>query len=192
MEDPSDIMLMLRVREGDEAAFEALHARYQHRVVGFFWGLTRDALAANELAQETFLRVWQVRLRYKASGPFPAYLFAIARMVLLERRRKTARLARLGERIRTWGGLEGVAASPEHAAHAAEVEDALFTALDTLPEEQRAAFLMHTVQGLPMEQVAAAMDCPLNTARSRRILAVRKLRQLLSPFVASLSGAGVE
>ena len=193
MDEPTDIMLMLSVREGDEAAFEVLHARYQARVLGFFWGLTHDAHAANELAQEAFLRIWQVRLRYKATGPFPAYLFAIARMVLMERRRKVARLSRLGERIAQWGGQAEPIRPPDAYACDAETESALFAALDDLPEEQRMAFLLHEVQGLPMNEVAAALDCPLNTARSRRILAVRKLRQVLSPFFASLTGAaGVE
>lgn len=187
MDQQSDMMLMLRVREGDEAAFEALHGRYQRRVLGFFWGLTRDATAANELAQETFLRVWQVRKRYRPSGPFAGFLFAIARMVLLEQRRNHARLARLGQRIEDEAPV-GRVPGPEDLAHAAEVETAVFDAIDGLPEEQRMAFLLHTVQGLPMDEVAAALDCPLNTARSRRILAVRKLRQALSPIFASFTG----
>lgn len=190
MEEATDIQLMLRVRAGDDAAFEALHERYQRRLVGFFWGLTRDAIAANELAQDTFLRIWQVRLRYKASGPFAAYLFAVARMVYLEQRRKSYRLAQLG--VRAAENLPSLnSQGPDGPAEAAEMESALFAALETLPEEQRIAFLMHTVQGLPMEEVAAALDCPLNTARSRRILAVRKLRQVLLPFFTSLTGRAV-
>lgn len=191
MEVSSDTHLMLRVREGDDAAFEELHERYQRRVLGFFWGMTRDAGAANELAQETFLRLWQVRLRYRASGPFAAYLFAIARMILLERQRKHARLTRLGVRMESDASAEPSpwhTLAPDSSAHAAEAGAALRDALGALPEEQRAAFLLHTVQGLPMEEVAAALDCPLNTARSRRILAVRKLRQLLTPFVTSVTG----
>lgn len=190
MREASDTELMLRVRVSDEAAFEELHERYQRRLIGFFWGLTRDAVAANELAQDTFLRIWQVRLRYKASGPFAAYLFAIARMVYLEQRRKAFRLARLSDRVCE----ESTATPVSHTsspAEAAEMETALFAAMETLPDEQKLAFLMHTVQGLPMEEVAAALDCPLNTARSRRILAVRKLRQVLTPFFASLTGRAV-
>jgi len=191
MELDDDIQHMLRVCTGDEAAFEVLHDRYQRRVLGFFWGLTRDAMAANELTQETFLRVWQVRKRYRASGPFAAYLFAIARMILLEQRRKAGRLARLGEKIAasTPGEYQaGFFSSPETFASATEAGDALHDAIAALPEEQRIAFLLHTVQGLSMDEVAAALDCPLNTARSRRILAVRKLRQTLSPYFASLTG----
>lgn len=192
MKEASDTELMLRVRNGDEAAFEMLHDRYQRRVIGFFWGLTRDALLSNELAQDTFLRIWQVRLRYKASGPFAAYVFAIARMIYLEQRRKSFRLARLGARA-ALDAPAPAASAADAPAECAEMEAALHSALETLPEEQRMAFLMHTVQGLPMEEVAAALDCPLNTARSRRILAVRKLRQVLTPFFASLTGrAAVE
>lgn len=187
MEPSDDIQLMLRVREGDEAAFEHLHARYQRRVIGFYWGLSRDAVTANELAQEVFLRIWQVRKRYKASGPFAAYLFAIARMIYLERQRKHARLARLSGAVAAENRCE-TGGGPGQTAMAAEMETAIFEAMAALPDEQRMAFLLHTVQGLPMEAVAASMDCPLNTARSRRILAVRKLRQALAPYFASLYG----
>lgn len=191
MDFDDDIRCMLRVAVGDEDAFEALHTRYQRRVLGFFWGLTRDAHLANELTQETFLRVWHVRKRYRASGPFAGYLFAIARMVLMEHRRRAGRQYRLGERLSQLGdgGMATASATtPAYGASASEVGNALNEALAGLPEEQRMAFLLHTVQGLDMETVAAALDCPLNTARSRRILAVRKLRQVLSPYFASLTG----
>jgi len=194
MDEQSDVALMLRVSDGDEAAFRVLHDRYQHRVLGFFWGLTRDGHAANELTQETFLRIWRVRLRYAATGSFPAYLFAIARMIVLERRRDMARLGRLGAS----SGLECIAdladaqdAGPRAHAVSSEIGAAIFRGLESLPEEQRMAFLLHTVQGLSMEDVAAAMDCPLNTARSRRLLAVRKLRQILAPVFASFTGRAV-
>lgn len=191
MELDDDIQQMLRVSAGDEGAFQLLHDRYQRRVLGFFWGLTRDASVTNELCQETFLRVWHVRKRYRASGPFAAYLFAIARMVLLEQRRKAGRHARLGEKIAESEPGEYPAvffASPECLASASEAGEALHGAIAALPEQQRMAFLLHTVQGLSMDEVAAALDCPINTARSRRILAVRKLRHLLSPYFASLTG----
>jgi RNA polymerase sigma factor (sigma-70 family) len=55
-------------------------------------------------------------------------------------------------------------------------------ALDELPEEQRMVFVLRHIRGLSIEETAAALDCPVNTVRSRRILALRKLRTLLAPY----------
>jgi RNA polymerase sigma-70 factor (ECF subfamily) len=183
-----DIALMMRVRVGDTYAFETLHGRYQRRVLGFFYGLSRDPGLSNDLCQETFLRIWMVRRRYRATGAFGAYVFAIARLVWLEHRRAEARRARLGPLAR-----EGRAPmlSPENAcgsglnAEANEIEAHIFDALDALPEEQRLVFMLRHVRGLSLEDIAKSLDCPVNTVRSRKILAIKKLRHLLAPILAS-------
>ena len=86
-----DTTLMLRVRWGDERAFVELYRRYHRKLMDFFYGMSRNAQTAEDLCQETFLRVWKLRRRYAATGSFPAYLFAFARNVWLERCRETKR-----------------------------------------------------------------------------------------------------
>ncbi len=182
-ENESDVQLMLQVRLGDERAFEALHGRYQRKLLAFFYGMSRNPHTANDLCQETFLRVWAVRARYRATGVFAGYLFGVARMIWLEWLRAQQRAGRLGQRD---GGeaAETVAARaqcrPDVRAESTEMERRLFEALEALPEEQRMVFVMRTIEGLSLETIAAALDCPLNTVRSRRILAVKRLRHLLA------------
>lgn len=184
--EQTDLMLMLRVRDGDMAAFEQLHDRYQRRVLQFFWMLSRDPLAAAELAQETFLRVWKVRKRYRATGSFPGYLFGIARMIWLEGRRAAAQTARLGRPC----PLEDIVARPstailpDRAVLGRELSGMIFAALEQLPEEQRIVFVMRSIEGLSLDEIAEALDCPVNTVRSRRLLAIKKLRHLLADAVA--------
>lgn len=180
-----DVALMLRVRQNDESAFEELYHRYVRRLLDFFYAMGRDAHQAEDLAHETFLRVWRQRAKYAATGSVQAYLFAFARFIWLERCRKL-------RRIRRWGlvslreNLEeaqlAVASGDSHpdvcAGHA-ELGTAIFAALERLPGEQRMAFVLHEIQGLSNEDIATIMQCPVNTVRSRRILAVRKLRESL-------------
>ena len=185
-EPQSDTALMLRVKLGEVAAFSALHERYQRQMLGFFYGLTGSSTAANDLAQETFLRLWQVRKRYRATGPFPAYLFAIARMIWHEQQRRESKQWRLG----IPASMEGAEDLPAHNAGPAdcaareELGALLIQALAELPEEQRLVFLLRHVKGLSLPEIAGALDCPVNTVRSRKILAVKKLRQLLAPHLA--------
>lgn len=179
----SDIRLMLAVRSGDVDAFECLHTRYQDKVLRFFYGLTGAPQEASDLCQETFLRVWRIRLRYEATGSFPAYLFGVARAIWMEHRRKKARLWKwespgAGD---AQAGAESCSPSPgpSELLLNAELREHLFAALDHLPEEQRIVFVMRTIDGLPLEDIATALDCPVNTVRSRKILAVKRLRHLL-------------
>jgi len=190
----SDIALMLLVKSGDEGAFEILHSRYQRKVVAFFWGLIRDAQLANDLCQETFLRVWMVRKRYQATGTFCGYLFGIARMIWLERSRTIKKESRLGTpctlEALEWC-MENMADKYKNPAENQELTDAFWNALAVLPEEQRMVFVMRNIEGLSLDDIATALDCPVNTVRSRKMLAVNKLRVLLSDVYTALIGANL-
>lgn len=184
----TDIALMLRVREGDDAAFEELHHRYQRKLLNFFYALSGDTHAASELCQEVFLRVWKVRKRYRASGSFPGYLFGVARMIWFERRREERKCWGLG--VRQIFDIEaepaaGLGSRPDTSASRLEMEGCIREALAALPEEQRMVFIMRSIQGFSLEYIAEALDCPLNTVRSRKILAVKKMREMLSRVFAS-------
>lgn len=184
-----DIALMLKVRADDAGAFEELHRRYQRRVLGFFYGMCGNAQSASDLCQETFLRVWKVRRRYRATGSFPGYLFGVARMIWLESaraaRRATACPAALRAAAIYWEPIDDPAHAPDVRAVRNEASEAILTALDALPEEQRMVFIMRTLEGLSLDDIAAALDCPVNTVRSRKILAIKKARHMLSTVFAT-------
>ncbi len=180
---PSDVSLMLRAREDEEAAFALLYGRYYRKVLSFFYAMSREPETAADLCQETFLRIWKLRKRYEATGSFAAYLFTFARYVWREKRRAAMKAWRNGlMRVDavSWDELPDKAACrPDRAAISSELEAHVLDALSALPEEQRMAFVLRTVQGLSLDEIAAVMDCPANTVRSRRILAIGKLRQIL-------------
>jgi len=128
-----------------------------------------------------------LRTRYEATGSFPAYLFAFARNVWLEkcRERKKRRFLRLGGTMNEgWQAAVASASNhPDKAAARSEMEERIFDALARLPEEQRMAFVMRNIQGLSIEEIASAMQCPMNTVRSRKLLAVKKLREALKSLL---------
>jgi len=179
----SDTALMLRAREGDVCAFEELYNRYYRRLLDFFYALGRNAENAEDLCHETFLRIWRLRTRYSATGSFPAYLFAFARRIWLEDCRRTRNQRRLGMPLDVDEHPDRIPAAramqPHTAASEAEFRRLLYAALDELPEEQRSAFVMRAIDGLPLSDIAEAMGCPINTVRSRKLLAINKLRSIL-------------
>jgi RNA polymerase sigma-70 factor (ECF subfamily) len=182
-----DTDVMVRVQWGSEVAFSELHRRYFRRLLDFFYGMSRDAQRAEDLCQETFLRLWQLRVRYTVSGSFAAYVFTVARHIWQEQcrtRRREARLEAQGAEVETVRSL--LQPSPDELAHRAELDARIFAALDALPEEQRMAFVLRTVQGLSLDDIATIMQCPVNTVRSRRLLAITRLREVLRGMMVFL------
>jgi len=179
----TDVALMERVRESDEPAFAVLYQRYTGKLQNFFYALTRETATAEDLAQDTFLRVWRLRRRYAGTGPFPAYLFAIARFVWLEHCRQTGREARLGLRFDLDGPTPITpptqAPQPDERAEQAEEDARIRAMLDALPEDQRMVLVLRILEGLSLEETASVLQCPVNTVRSRRLTALKKLREAL-------------
>ena len=182
-EPASPVALMLRVRQGDDSAFAQLYDRYHVRLLNFFYGLTRDRDVSDDLCQETFFRIWRLRAKYAATGSFPAYLFTFARNIWLEHCREKLKRQRLGRpsAIEDHAGslLESRRPQPDAAAGNAEIADRIFAALSELPEEQRMVFVLRNIEGLSLGDTATIMQCPVNTVRSRKLLAVQKLRAAL-------------
>ncbi len=185
----TDAEVMLRVQAESAEAFEEIYERYYRKLQSFFYGLGRsgghgDAQLAEDLCHETFMRLWRLRKRYEPSGRFAAYLFTIAHHIWRERLRATMKDRRLGVATSA-ESLEGIhltanGLAPDDAAYYAEMDERILMALRDLPEEQRTAFVLRTIDGLSLEDIAHIMACPVNTVRSRRIIAIRRLREALS------------
>jgi len=178
-----DTDLMLRVQWGSDRAFAELYQRYYRRLLDFFYGMGRDAHAAEDLCHETFLRLWQLRVRYTVSGSFTAYLFSVARRIWLERGRQERKQWRLGvaQRLDAPGAaiLASTDPGPGDRAYGSELAERIGAAVQELPEEQRMAFVLRTVEGMSLSDIASVMRCPVNTVRSRRLLAIKRLREAL-------------
>jgi RNA polymerase sigma factor (sigma-70 family) len=169
--------LMKLTAAGSRAAFRELVGRYQMRVLGVCMRSAATAEEGRELAQETFVSLWQSAARYRPSGAFPAFLFTIVRNQL----RSSAR-----RRSAAGAGLRALAVTPAEAGEvpldrllAAENERRLRAALDDLPEVHRRALLLRFSGELPYDEIADLCDVPVGTVRSWVHHGVRKLRALL-------------
>ncbi len=168
---------MLRYRDGDADAFEALYGRHRGPLYRYFVRQVARA-QVDDLFQEVWLRVIRGRDRYRASAPFSAFLYRIAHNVLVDHYR------RLGRGIEFGTGeppeVEDPGAGPERAFDQDELRARLAAALDDLPAPQREVFLLQQEADLTLEQIGHVVGAGRETVKSRLRYAVGRLRQALT------------
>ena len=183
---PGDDELMIRIQSGDRASFDQLVERHQHALIGFFFRNTRDLQLAEDLAQETLLRVFNQAWDYLPLGRFRSWMFRVARNLLIDsiRRRTNDALIR-AVKVRPDSDEDVLAQiadsidSPLDRARYRELAQIVGYLLDQIPEEQRLTFTLHHYGGLPLSEVSEVMEATLPTTKSRLRLAREKLQELL-------------
>ncbi len=147
MDSDPDIQLMLSLQAGDQRAFRSLFDKYKKRVINYCYRFCGHPAVAEELAQETFLRVYKAAPRYKPKARFSTWLFKIAANVCLNEIRKPVYRNRL-QSMEDGQDVAGLAATqpdqlrPDAQLVAREQERMVRAALCDLPEKQRTALLL--------------------------------------------------
>ena len=184
--DP-DLASMERARAGDNGAFEALVLRYQARIVNYASAMVHDAGAAEDVAQETFVRAWRGLGRFRSESTFKTWLYRIATNVArthLDRRGRRARIADRSLDDEAEPLQAGDVPSPAPDAETSLVRrEAIDRALSELPDELRQALVLRDVEGLDYKEIAGVTGAPIGTVESRIFRARRRLRTLLRPLV---------
>ena len=178
-----DVRLMLAFRDGDERAFDALFERWAGRVLRFVERMVREPAVAEDLVQETFLRVWRARARYQPEARFSTWLFTIAgNAARNELRRPFRAVAHDSLDLDAEDAkLELAADGPanDELLDARRTGHGLENALAALPERQREALWLRAVEGLSYAEVAQALDTSEQSVkalihRARVALAARR------------------
>ncbi len=189
--DP-DVQLMLRVSAGDNAAFEELVLRYQDRLVGFFFHLVHDRAAAEDLAQECFLRVYRSRERYEATARFSTWLFRIAHNLASNQKRGSVRrreipLANSSDahefQVNEQNLAEKSALMPTRQLDSNEMRDVVRMAIEELSERQRTAVVLHKFEEMSYEEIGEVMGLGVVAVKSLLSRARGKLKEALERFL---------
>jgi RNA polymerase sigma-70 factor (ECF subfamily) len=179
--EPTDIQLMLCVRDGDIEAFRGLASRYREPLRRYFASLVADRSQADDFAQETLLRLWVTRERYEPTGKFSTYLFQIGKYYWLNERRKF----RLETRSRSDAELTMAPAAPATEPENITLErlrrERIQRAVNALTEPYRHVFTLCHEEGLPYSQIAERLQIPVGTVKSRMAEALKRLRRALPP-----------
>lgn len=181
MTDVSDWELVARARSGQLSAFEDLVRRYQAPLVGFCRRMLGSTQDAEEIAQESFVRVYRFLDRLRPDAKFSTLLFGIARNLALNAIRDASRRGRnvteslsrddLSERP-----IADTGHTPERAARLREIEELLEQALSELSPDHREVIVLRELQGLEYEAIAAIVKCRVGTVKSRLARAREQLR----------------
>lgn len=166
-----DEALVHRVRSGEAQAFRRLVERWQSMVFGLHLRMTGSRVHAEELAQETFLRVHQRMGDFEGTSRFSTWLYSIARNLCLDhlKRRRVAEVPE-GEEV------EAPGLSPEDDAVVKEDVRRLQRMLLRLPVSQREAFVLRHIEGLEYEEIAERCSTTVNNAKVR----VHRAREALA------------
>jgi RNA polymerase sigma-70 factor, ECF subfamily len=187
----TDAEVMLRVKAGDESAFDFLVQKYRRPLVSFMYRMARNTAAAEDLAQEVFLRVYRSRQTYEASAKFTTWLYRIATNLAVNHARDTRK-----ERPEVTVSLdepdEETGMSMDVADSSINVEESLMrrermlairSKVEALPERQRLAVIMHKYQQMDYKQISDVLKLSESATKSLLFRAYETLREQLKEFV---------
>jgi RNA polymerase sigma-70 factor, ECF subfamily len=190
-----DEVLMVRFQRGDRSAFTNLVRRHQAPLYNFALRQLGAQSVAEEVVQETFVRVVQNAAEFKHEARFTTWVYTILRNLCIDqlRRRALRRHPSLDQRVSRGGGseeegptlLEQTAdsrASVEREATSVELKERIARAVEALPDEQKEVFLLREISNLPFKEIAIVTQVPENTVKSRMRYALERLQQALCEY----------
>lgn len=195
--DASDLGLVRRVQRGERGAYDLLVLKYQHKVVKLVMRYLRDPADAEDVAQEAFIKAYRALPQFRGDSAFYTWLYRIAINTA-----KNALAARDRNPVTYDLDVQGNDEStdmvarlkdpetPEGLALTEEIRTTVNAAISELPEDLRTAIVLRELEGMSYEEIAASMECPVGTVRSRIFRAREAIdRRLREVFDAGLGRA---
>ena len=184
-----DKELVLRVQQGDKAAYDLLVIKYQHRIIQLVNRYVKDPSEAQDVAQETFIKAYRALGNFRGDSAFYTWLYRIAintaknYLVSTSRRYSDYQIdIQDAEQVENAAQLKGMD-TPENLLLNDEIVAVIKLAIDKLPEEMKVAIMLREFEGLSYEEISQAMGCPVGTVRSRIFRAREAIDEKLTPLL---------
>jgi RNA polymerase sigma-70 factor (ECF subfamily) len=184
---------MSSCRDGDESAFETLYRRYEKPIFSFIYRMVLNAADAEDLCQETFLKVIRAKKKYRKTAKFKTWLFNIALNLCRDRIRRMKFRSHLSlnspmfsqdsEEIQIRQSICDPSSDPTRQAQNDEMNTLVRQAFTKLPQQQRIVVILRQYHDLKFSEIAEIMNCPLGTAKSLNHRGREKLMKALSKYV---------
>lgn len=185
----ADSKLVERVKNGEKAAFDLLVLKYQSRIVNLVSRFVRNPADALDVTQEAFIKAYRALPNFRGDSAFYTWMYRIAvntaKNYLAVQARRPAEADQDIEEIEQIEGENALKeqATPEHMLLTDEIQRTVVEAIEKLPDDLRTAITLREVEGLSYEEIAAVMDCPIGTVRSRIFRAREAIDKELSPLL---------
>lgn len=184
-----DQELVVRVQQGDKKAFDLLVLKYQLRLSKLVSRFLRNQSDVPDVVQESFIKAYRALPNFRGDSAFYTWLYRIgintAKNHLVAQSRKSPANSIDVQDAEDYGASEWLKefASPEREALAGELEATIHSAMSDLPADLREAITLREIEGLSYEEIAAVMDCPIGTVRSRIFRAREAIESKLEPML---------
>lgn len=187
-EQLTDQMLVEKVQQGDQQAFNLLVIKYQHKVASLVSRYVPQA-DVPDVAQESFIKAYRAIASFRGDSAFYTWLYRIAvntaknYLVAQDRRPPASDLeASDAENFESAGALKEIS-NPENLMLSEELRKVVFKTIESLPEDLRMAITLRELDGLSYEEIAEIMDCPVGTVRSRIFRAREAIDNKVQPLI---------
>jgi len=183
--ETDDELLVREVLRGESGSFDILVRRYQSKVYATAYRFVRSREDALDIAQDVFIKAFRSLGKWQPTGQFKSWLLRITVNMSIDHLRRRSRMPRFVATQEL--APPGTAAVAEHVrtrepsenASDAELGGLIRRAVDKLPEKQRAVFILRHYEGLPLSEIAQAMNCTEGTVKTHLFRATGKLRDEL-------------
>ncbi len=182
--------LVLRVQQGDKAAFDLLVKKYQHKIVNLVTRYLKDPSEALDVTQEAFLKAYRALKNFRGDSAFYTWLYRIAintaKNYLVAQDRRPPDWDIDASEAEQYEGALALKENdtPERIVLKDEIEAAIYQVIRELPEELKTAITLREFEGMSYEQIAATMECPVGTVRSRIFRAREAIDAVLKEFLS--------
>jgi RNA polymerase sigma-70 factor, ECF subfamily len=184
LRDLPDDQLVQRMSQGDVDALNVLYDRYARAVFSFAVRIVRDGRIAEEVLQEAFMRSWQQSGRFELNrGNFASWLLSITHNLAIDEVRKSQRRPQKADMVDITDVLRSevdTTVNIEEAAEATELRGVIRGAMSQIPDAQRQVIELAYFEGLSQREIAAFLNEPLGTIKTRMRLGMQKLKDVLS------------
>ena len=188
-ENDVDQALVERVQRGERAAFDVLVRKYEYELVNLIGRYVRDQSEVLDVAQESFLKAYRALPNFRGDSAFYTWLYRIAintakNYLVAQSRRPPAEDidSVMAEHYDGESGLKDYG-TPERLLLKDEIERTVIETINGLPEDLRAAITLRELEGMSYEEIAAVMECPIGTVRSRIFRAREAINNRLAPLL---------
>jgi RNA polymerase sigma-70 factor (ECF subfamily) len=181
-----DFQLIQRTATGDAGALEELYSRYSTAVYSLARYMLRNEASAEDATQDVFVNIWTKAASYRPDRGAPkSWVMSVAHNKIIDIIRSQRRHQNMGDQrdYETLDILPSGSRSTEQQAELNLEGERIRRALDTLPDGQRAAIMLSYYEGYSQSEIAAKLDLPLGTVKTRMRLAMQKLRSELEADV---------
>lgn len=188
-----DQALVERVQQGDKKAFDMLVMKYQLRIAKLVARFLRNPSDVPDVVQEAFIKAYRALPGFRGDSAFYTWLYRIAintaKNHLVSMRRKATAYGVDVQEAEDYGASEWLKeySTPERQLLADEIQVTVNNAMSDLPADLREAISLREIEGLSYEDIAAAMDCPIGTVRSRIFRAREAIDEILEPLLDEYS-----